>query len=132
MDIVNELKKLNNKAIKNGDIPVSAIIMHENKIISRAYNKKIKNNDPIAHAEILAIRKAAKVLKSPNLIDCELYVTLMPCPMCINVINESRIKKVYYFANSYKIVNNTISFNKMNDDNGYFSKELSTFFVDKR
>ncbi len=126
------LKKLNNKAIKNGDVPISAIIVHQNKIIAKEYNKKYKNNDPFAHAEILAIKKASKVLKTPNLSECELYVTLLPCNMCKEVIKESKIKKVYYYTNKIKEINNKIKYNKLDDDNSYFSKELSAFFKEKR
>ncbi len=126
------LKKLNNKAIKNGDVPISAIIVHQNKIIAKEYNRKYKNNDPFAHAEILAIKKASKVLKTPNLSECELYVTLLPCNMCKEVIKESKIKKVYYFINNNKEINYKVNYSKLVDENDYFSKELSDFFQQKR
>ena len=90
------LKKMNNKAKKNGDIPVSAIILKDNKIIAKAYNKKYKNNNPFDHAEVLAIKKACKKLKTSNLIDCEMIVSLKPCKMCYELINECRLKKVYF------------------------------------
>ena len=131
-EYVEILKKLNKKAILNGDIPVSAIIVYKNKIISKEYNKKYKNNDPFAHAEILAIKKAAKLLKTPNLSECEMYVSLYPCNMCREVINESKIKKVYYFTNKIKNINNKISYIKLENYELYFSKELSCFFRNKR
>ncbi len=126
------LKKLNKKAINNGDIPVSAIITCNNKIVSRAYNRKYIDNDPFAHAEIIAIKKASKKLNTPNLSDCEMYVSLFPCTMCNEVIKESKIKKVYYYTNKIKEINNIIKYNKLDDDNSYFSKELSAFFKEKR
>ncbi len=132
MNYYEILKKLNKKAIKNGDIPVSALIIYKNKIISKEYNKKYKNNDPFAHAEILAIKKASKKLKTPNLSECEMYVTLYPCDMCKEVIKESKIKKVYFYAEKTKVINNVTIYKKINDNDLYFSNELSTFFLNKR
>ena len=126
------LKRLNKKAIINGDIPVSAIITYKNNIIAKEYNKKYKNNDPFAHAEILAIRKASKYLYTPNLSNCEMYVSLYPCNMCKEVIKESKIKKVYYYTNKIKTINDKTEYIKLEDDNSHFSKELSTFFKEKR
>ena len=85
-EIIEKLIKLNKKAFKNKEVPVSCVIVKNNKLISKAYNSKIKKHDPTAHAEIIAIKKAAKKLKTWNLNDCELYVTLYPCKMCIDVI----------------------------------------------
>ena len=126
------LTKLNKKALDNGDIPVSAIIVKDNKIISKAYNMKYKNNNPLDHAEVLAIKKACKKLKTTNLIDCELIVTLKPCGMCKEIIKESRIKKVHYFVDNFKVINDNTKYIKMKCENDYFSKELSEFFKDKR
>ena len=69
--IVKKLIELNNKAISDDEVPVSCIITKENKIISYAYNSKIKNKSPLDHAEVIAIKKAAKKLKTWNLNDCE-------------------------------------------------------------
>ena len=127
------LKKLNLMAIKHGDVPVSCLIVENDRIIASSYNKKKKNNDPFAHAEILAIRKACKRLKSNNLSDCKLYVSLMPCNMCKEVINEARIKEVYYILDSEKVVNNTTKFVKFSTSyQQYFKNELKNFFSDKR
>lgn len=128
----NILKRLNQKAIENGDIPVSAIIIHNNKIIAKAYNQKYKNNNPFDHAEILAIKKASKKIKTPNLSECEMYVSLYPCSMCREVIKESKIKKVYYYTENNKSINNKIQYIKINDNDLFFSKELSSFFDNKR
>lgn len=86
-----------NKAIKsNSGGPFSAIILKDNKIISQAYNKVIKKNDPTAHAEIEAIRKACKKEHSFFLKDCVLISICEPCPMCLSAIIWARIPKVYY------------------------------------
>ena len=85
-----------NKALKHGEIPVGAVIVKNNKIISKAYNKREKSKNVIKHAEILAIIKACKKLKNWRLCDCEIYVTLEPCMMCCGAIEQSRIKKIIY------------------------------------
>ena len=86
------------KAYKKLEVPVGAIIVKDGKIIARAYNQKESKTDTTKHAEILAIQKASKKLKSWRLIDCEMYVTLEPCTMCAGAIIHSRIKKVYIGA----------------------------------
>ena len=86
------------RALKNDDVPVGAIIVKDNKIIARAYNKKEKTRDVTNHAEIIAIKKACKVLKDWRLNECILYVTLEPCLMCLGAIIQSRIGKVVYGA----------------------------------
>lgn len=79
-----------------GEIPVGAIIVKDGEIISSAYNRKEELKDVTAHAEILAIREASKKLTRWRLDDCEMYVTLEPCPMCAWAIVNSRIKTVYF------------------------------------
>ena len=86
------------KAYEKLEVPVGAIIVKDGKIIARAYNQKESKTDTTKHAEILAIQKASKKLKSWRLIDCEMYVTLEPCTMCAGAIIHSRIKKVYIGA----------------------------------
>lgn len=82
--------------IKNGGGPFGAVITKEGKIISEAINNVVLTNDPTAHAEILAIRKAASVLKSHDLNKCTLYTSCEPCPMCLGAIYWAGIKKVVY------------------------------------
>ena len=96
MNYINEAYKEALKALKIDEVPVGAVIVKDNKIIARAYNKKEINNDPLGHCEILAIKKASKKLNSWRLTGCELYVTLEPCLMCLGAIIHSRIDKVYY------------------------------------
>lgn len=78
------------------DVPVGALVVQNGEIISSACNEREKTNDITAHAEILAIKKASEILNNWRLEDCELYVTLEPCPMCTWAILQSRIKAVYF------------------------------------
>ena len=94
--------KLSEKTLKNKDIPVACMIVKDDKIIAKTYNKKYLIKDSTAHAEILAIRKACKKLKTTHLDDCTLYVTLEPCMMCTSAIAQSYIKKVVYCLKSPK------------------------------
>lgn len=131
--IVKKLIELNNKAISDDEVPVSCIITKENKIISYAYNSKIKNKSPLDHAEVIAIKKAAKKLKTWNLNDCELYVTLYPCDMCLSIINEARIKKVNYALNRTKKINNTVKIEKIETmEEPILEQQLKDFFKNKR
>ena len=84
------------KALKYNEVPVGAIIVKNNKIISKAFNKKEKKHDVTKHAEIIAISKACKKNKNWRLDDCEIYVTMEPCMMCSGAIEQSRIKKIIY------------------------------------
>ena len=134
-NIIDELIKLSNKALLNNDVPISCVIVKDNKIIAKDYNRKVKKNDPLAHAEILCIRKAAKILKTNNLNDCEIYCLLYPCGMCREVIKEVRIKKVYYLLENNKIYNEKVNYKKINIDiqnEIMLSEKISAFFRDKR
>ena len=84
------------KAYKYEEVPVGAVIVKNNKIIAKAYNKKEKTKNVAKHAEIIAISKACKKLKNWRLDDCEIYVTMEPCMMCCGAIEQSRIKKIIY------------------------------------
>ncbi|NYT19795.1 MAG: nucleoside deaminase [Methanosarcinales archaeon] len=76
--------------------PFGAVIVKDGKIISKAHNEVLGTNDPSAHAEIVAIRKASSILENFDLSGCELYATTMPCPMCLSAICWARIGKIYY------------------------------------
>jgi len=84
--------------LSNDGGPFGAVIIKNEKIIATAHNEVLKSKDPTAHAELSAIRKASKELKSFDLSDCILYTTCMPCPMCLGAIFWARIKTVYYGA----------------------------------
>lgn len=92
---MKEALKEAKKAYEKLEVPVGCVIVKEGKIIARAHNLKETKLDTTKHAEILAIQKASKKLESWRLLDCEMYVTLEPCPMCAGAIINSRIKKVY-------------------------------------
>ena len=92
---MKEALKEAQKAYNKLEIPVGAVIVKDGKVIARAHNQKETKFDTTKHAEILAIQKASKKLKSWRLLDCEMYVTLEPCTMCAGAIINSRIKKVY-------------------------------------
>lgn len=81
---------------KNYGGPFGACVVKDGKIIGKGINRVIKDNDPTAHAEIIAIRNACKSIKSYDLSGCELYTSCYPCPMCLSAIIWSNIKKVYY------------------------------------
>ena len=92
---MNEALKEAKKAYEKLEIPVGAVIVKNGKIISRAHNLKETKQTATAHAEILAIQKANKKLNNWRLIDCDMYVTLEPCSMCMGAIVSSRIKNIY-------------------------------------
>ena len=81
-----------------GEVPVGAVVVSGGKVIGRGYNRPIGQNDPTAHAEIVAIRRACRKRKNYRLTDCDLYVTLEPCPMCIGAAVQARLRKVVYGA----------------------------------
>ena len=89
-------------AFDQGEVPVGAVIVHNERIIAEACNQREMLNDPTAHAEMIAITQAAEVLKSWRLLDCTLYVTLEPCPMCAGAIVQARIPRVVYGATDPK------------------------------
>ena len=123
------LYKLAMKAYKKGDIPVAAILVKDNKIVAKAYNKRFKNNSLLGHAEIICILKGTKKLKSWRLTDCDLYVTLEPCAMCREVIRKARVENVYYLCDKTKNVVNKTHFIKLNSStNDLYSRLLTDFF----
>lgn len=85
-------------AARAGEVPVGAVIVRGGEIIARADNRTLREHDPTAHAEVLAIRAAAKSLHTERLSDCDLYVTLEPCTMCAAAISFARIRRLYYGA----------------------------------
>lgn len=85
-------------AAKRGEVPVGAVILRDGVVIASAGNRTLEDQDPTAHAEILAIREAARVIGSERLMGCDLYVTLEPCAMCAGAISFARIRRLYYGA----------------------------------
>ncbi|MCZ8270742.1 MAG: nucleoside deaminase [Beijerinckiaceae bacterium] len=85
-----------------GEVPIGAAILHKGQVIAAAGNRTRELADPTAHAEILAIRMACKALASERIGDCDLYVTLEPCPMCAGAISFARLRRLYYAASDPK------------------------------
>jgi tRNA(adenine34) deaminase len=83
---------------KRGEVPVGCVLARGGKVIARAGNRTLAERDPTAHAEIVAIRHAARVIGSERLDDCDLYVTLEPCAMCAGALSFARIRRLYYGA----------------------------------
>ena len=84
------------------EVPIGCVIVRNDKIIARAHNQRETTNNPLGHAEILAIKKASELLNDWQLVDCDLYVTIEPCIMCGGAIIQSRIRKVIYGAPDLK------------------------------
>jgi len=123
-------------AYDEGNVPIGAVIVKNNKIVSVAHNLKNTSNISVYHAEILAIIKACERLGSWYLNDCILYVTLKPCEMCSAAIAEARIKNVIYLLDSNYDLNmnsnlNSIEYTKLDCDNNY-SELISAFFKNIR
>ena len=86
--------RLAKKAEENGDVPIGCIIVYEEKVIGRGYNKRNKDKSTLAHAELLAMKKAGKIIGDWRLEGCKMYVTLEPCQMCAGAIVQARIPEV--------------------------------------
>lgn len=133
-----------NEAKKSGrDVPVGAVVVKNGDVIATAHNERELDNDVTSHAEILAIRKAEQVLDNWRLDDCDLYVTLEPCPMCGWAILQSRIKNVYFgsYDTNYGAFFSKVDLRKFstftpNVYGGIMEKEcdelLNSFFTDLR
>ena len=122
-------------SLKNDDVPVGAVIVLNGKIISYGWNNRNKRNNILGHAEINAILKAQKKLKTWHLDGCELYVNLDPCSMCKSVIYNSHIKRVYYNVVkdvTKKEFDRTDFIKKDNYINKITIEKLRKFFEDKR
>ncbi|CCJ07683.1 CMP/dCMP deaminase zinc-binding [Methylocystis sp. SC2] len=85
-----------------GEVPVGAALVRNGEIIAAAGNRTLRDRDPTAHAEMLAIRQACAAIGSERLVDCDLYVTLEPCAMCAAAISFARIRRLYYAASDPK------------------------------
>ena len=126
------------KGYKKGEVPIGAVIVRDGKVISKAYNLREKTNLATGHAEIIAIEKANKAIKSWRLDSCTMYVTIEPCPMCAGAIIQSRIKNVIYGAKDIKsgahesVINLfDLNFNhKVNIENGIMEKECGEIITD--
>ena len=133
------------KAAHQQEVPVGAVVVLKGKIIAEAGNQCISLNDPSAHAEILAIRKAGEYLGNYRLADCELFVTIEPCLMCAGALLHSRIKRLVFGAQEPKagvvlshlhVFDETFINHKITVDSGLMAEEcsvlMSEFFKQRR
>lgn len=126
------------KAEKHGDVPIGAVIVKNNKVIAKAHNRKEKKKMSTRHAEIEAIERACKKLKTWHLDDCEIYTTVEPCIMCYGAIEQSRIKKIIFGTENEKFgfISNQKFKNKIQFESGIMKKQCSNiikkFFLKKR
>lgn len=118
------------KAYNKMDVPVGCVIVYNGKIIARGYNKREKDQNVIKHAEIEAIDKACKALKSWRLNDCTIYTTLFPCPMCASAIQQSRISKLVYLNDTNNKVLNDISLNILFNENLNHRVKIDRIFLE--
>ena len=107
------------KAFQQNEVPIGAILVKNDEIIAKSHNKKEKKMCCLEHAELNVIKKASKKFKNWRLEDCDIYVTLEPCPMCASAIKQSRIKNVYSAlknsdSNNLDIINRIFSADKVN------------------
>ena len=142
---MRQAMKLASQAEALGEIPVGALVVANGVIIGQGYNQSITLHDPSAHAEMIAIREAGKALTNYRLLDCTLYVTLEPCPMCAGLLVHSRINRIVYAADDLKTgaagsVFNLVANDKLNHQivvtKGVLAEEcsamLSNFFKRRR
>ena len=97
-----EALALAKEAELRNEVPVGALVVFKDQVIGRGSNTREEKQDPTGHAEILAIQEASRSLQSWRLIDCDLYVTLEPCPMCLSACQQARVKRVIYGAQDEK------------------------------
>lgn len=132
-------------ALAEGELPIGCVIVREGAIIARAHNEREQTCDPSAHAEVVAMRRAAKALHSWRLNGCTLYVTLEPCPMCAGAISQARVERLVYGApdpaqgcagSVYRIPEDPAFSHFCRSDGGIMQDEcsniLNRFFAKKR
>lgn len=124
MEFMQTALELAHKAYKKDEVPIGAVIVKNNKVIAKAYNKRENSGDATAHAEILAIKKACKKLKDFRLIGCDMYVTLEPCTMCMGAVLNARIENLYFGA--YVNKENVLSCEEINERAGLNHKTKIT------
>ena len=127
---IDELIKLSYKSLKKDEVPVAAIIVHNDKIIAKAHNTRKHSNKTIDHAEIKVITKANQKLKNWRLIGCTIYVTMFPCPMCASAIQQSRISKLVYLNNTNNKALNDISLNILFNENLNHRVKIDKIFLE--
>jgi len=126
-------------AEENGDVPIGAVIVHQGRIIAKAYNQREQLQDPTAHAEIIALTQAAAALESWRLNDCTMYVTLEPCPMCAGALVLARIDRLVFSCDDpkagaikslYNIVQDKRLNHRLEITSGILAEECSAILTD--
>ncbi len=128
-----------------GEVPVGAVLVKDNTLVAEGWNQPISGNDPTAHAEIMALRTAAQILKNYRLVDTTLYVTLEPCSMCAGALIHARVKRVVFATTDprtgaagsvFHILNSSELNHKIDIQQGVLAHEcsqlLTNFFRNKR
>ena len=134
-EIFNILMENANKSLENNDVPVVAVIVKDGKVLAFGYNTREKDQNVLGHAEINTILEAQRFLNNWNLSGCDMYVTLVPCSMCLEIIKQSRIDNIYYlldkpaskkefYKTKMKKINDANYENKYADILSYFFKKL--------
>jgi len=144
-DFMREALREAELALSEGELPVGCVIVHNDEIIARGHNEREQTGDPTAHAEVVAMRRAARALGAWRLSGCTLYVTLEPCPMCAGTIVQSRISRLVYGApdpsqgcagSVYRIPEDPAFSHFCPSDGGILAEEcrevLDRFFTEKR
>jgi len=90
------------RALEAGEVPVGAVVVKEGKIVGRGWNRNLTDSDPTAHAEVVALREAGKIVGSHRLTECELFATIEPCAMCAGALVHARVKRLVYGADDPK------------------------------
>jgi tRNA(adenine34) deaminase len=90
------------RALEAGEIPIGAVVVHDGKVVGRGFNRNIAESDPTAHAEVVALREAGAAIGNHRLGDCDLFVTIEPCPMCAGALVHARIRRLVYGADDPK------------------------------
>ena len=138
-ELMREALKEAQKAFDEGEIPVGAVMAHGGEIIARAHNLREQTGDPTAHAEVLAIREAAKAMGGRRLNQCTLYVTLEPCPMCAGAMVMACLNKCYFGARDerqgccesvYALTNDPAFYHRVPCIGGLLEEEASRLLKD--
>ena len=130
MKYIDETIEEAKKSLLTEDVPIGALIVLNDEIISYGYNTREKDHSILGHAEINAIEQATKKLKRWNLSDCELYVSLEPCSMCKEIIKQTKLKKVYYLLSKPAFKKEYVKLESNNEQT--YASVLSEFFKKKR
>jgi len=120
LEALNQAKK----ALEFDEVPVGAVIVQDNQIIATGFNQNRQKCDPTAHGEIIALKMACEIKKSSKLENCDIYITLEPCAMCLIALSYARIRRIYYGANDEKF--GAIESNPLflSAKNAYFKSEF--------